>query len=151
MRSATTNTPPVPGPHRAEFACTSHSRARRRERASVRPRVARAVTARVTRSEPGRPAAQPAGGAAALGRPESQSHGRGGDDERGLYTRSDQIKLARAKARALLSRDELDAALGAALAYRRVRAAGAAARTRKPAHCKRGDESAQRYIGRVIG
>jgi hypothetical protein len=60
-------------------------------------------------------------------------------------------ELACADAHAFLSRDELDAALGAALAYRRVRAAGAAARTRKPVHCKRRDESAQRYIGRVIG
>jgi len=59
--------------------------------------------------------------------------------------------MACAEAHAFLSRDELEVAPGAALAYSRVRAAGAAARTRKPAHCKRRDESAQRYIGRVIG
>ena len=103
------------------------------------------------RCKPGHPAAQPAGAAAAVGRPDSQSQGRGGDDERGLYTRSDQDQTACANAHAFLSRDEPEAAPGAALAYRRVRAAGAAARTRKLVHCKRRDGSAQRYIGRVIG
>ena len=61
------------------------------------------------------------------------------------------MKLACAKAHALLSRDELEAAPGAALACRRVRAAGAAARTRKPVHCKRRAGSAQLCIRRVIG
>ena len=65
--------------------------------------------------------------------------------------RSDQKKLARSKERAHLNRDELEAAPGAALAYRSVRAAGAAARTRRPVHCKRRAGSAQLCIRRVIG
>ena len=65
--------------------------------------------------------------------------------------RSDQRKLARSNERAHLNRDELEAAPGAALAYRRVRAAGAAARTRRLVHCKRRAGSAQLCIRRVIG
>jgi hypothetical protein len=55
------------------------------------------------------------------------------------------MKSAREGAR-FLSRDEPEAAPGAALAYRRVRAAGAAARTGKPIHCKRRAGSAQLCI-----
>jgi len=55
------------------------------------------------------------------------------------------MKSAREGAR-LISRDELEAAPGAALAIRRVRAAGAAARTGKPIHCKRRAGSAQLCI-----
>ena len=96
----------------------------RRERATVACTVARSAGAR-HRSEPGRPAAQPAGGAVAIGRPASQSQGSGGDDERGLYTRSDQSQTACAKAHAFLSRDELDPALGAGLHRPRYRASAA--------------------------
>jgi hypothetical protein len=60
-----------------------------------------------------------------------KSQGRGGADNDGFHTRSDKDQTACAKAHAFLSRDELEVAPGAALAYRRVRAAGAAARTRK--------------------
>jgi hypothetical protein len=51
----------------------------------------------------------------------------------------------------LLSRPEPEAAPGAALAFRRVRAAGAAARTGKPIHCKRRAGSAQLCIRFVLG
>ena len=47
------------------------------------------------------------------------------------------MKLARSDERAHPSRDELEAAPGAALAQRWVRAAGAAARTGKARECKR--------------
>jgi hypothetical protein len=73
----------------------------------------------------------------------SESQGRGGADNDGLFTRSDQNQTACAKAHAFLSRDELEVAPGAALAYRRVRAARAAARTRKLDHCKRRAGSAR--------
>jgi hypothetical protein len=59
--------------------------------------------------------------------------------------------MACAKAHAFLSRDELEAAPGAALAYRRVRAAGAAARTRTLVHCKHRAGRAQLCLSRVIG
>jgi hypothetical protein len=55
------------------------------------------------------------------------------------------MKLACAKAHALPSRDELEAAPGAALAYLRVRAAGAAAHTRKP-----GPLQAPRWISAAL-
>ena len=48
----------------------------------------------------------------------SQSQGRGGADNDGLFTRSDQNQMACAKAHAFLSRDELEVAPGAALACR---------------------------------
>jgi len=48
----------------------------------------------------------------------ARSQGRGGDDNAGLYARSDQSQTACAKAHAVLSRDELDPALVAALACR---------------------------------
>jgi hypothetical protein len=114
-------------------------------------RIARAVPARVTAAsqaaqQPSQPAApQPLAGQTARARGAEETMN-------AAYIRgAKKEELACAKAHAFLNRDELDAALGAALAYRRVRAAGAAARTRKPVHCKRRDESAQRYIGRVIG
>ena len=126
--------------------------ARRHERAhTVVGEVARAVTARGTAAsqaiqQPSQPAAPPPSAG-------QTARARGAEETmNAAYIRGAmKEELACAKAHALRSRDELDAALGAALAYRSVRAAGAAARTRKPAHCKRRDESAQRYIGRVIG
>jgi hypothetical protein len=48
----------------------------------------------------------------------ARSQGRGGADNDGFHTRSDQSQTACAKAHAFLSRDELEVAPGAALAYR---------------------------------
>jgi hypothetical protein len=46
-----------------------------------------------------------------------KSQGRGGADNDGFHTRSDQNQTACAKEHAFLSRDELEVAPGAALAY----------------------------------
>ena len=115
-------------------------------------RVARAVTARVSSQKPGRSARPVSHAGGAVARPAPQQSARGAEERitRLLYEERSK-KAACAKAHALLSRDELEVAPGAALAYRRVRAAGAAARTRKLVHCKRRDEKARPCRGRVIG
>ena len=115
---------------------------RRHEAADCLAELAAGVTAPVLCGQAGQPARADGGAVGHQRRPTA----RGAPERRtNLMYEGRSMKSAREGAR-LLSRPEPEAAPGAALAYRRVRAAGAAARTGKPIHCKRRAGSAQLCI-----